>query len=298
MPDDEKTQYYLTQFEVYSPEIRRISDAFQWVEESRNYFVNSMGELIRTLAHSVPTTQYLMGLARLLDELVQLDMVKDAKACLNNDFSLFKRCLSTAKKGGLSGVPTDEETSNIQEFLKNRSTISTQLRDALQRFSGFEKAVLAIVQHCLYCLKHELFVLPEEKHLLLRVVAVALFIMDPPPTAEDTAMAKRLKKTVKLEPLLSSLRDNIAIPLRMDMTLNLYAFFARKRDDWGLKLDPDAMEKRFVLARAKELRRKFDFYVGGFMDMLTKLPKVGVRTVDGPETQEKCERKVSPLRKW
>ena len=73
-----------------------------------------------------------MQLLSTLDYLACLDALKDTKACLNNDFSTYKRAFQHCR----ADVPDAEQITNennlLQPFLANQQSMLSALRTAVR----------------------------------------------------------------------------------------------------------------------------------------------------------------------
>jgi cytoplasmic FMR1 interacting protein len=85
---------------------------------------------------------------RLLDVLLQLDHLKNAKASIPNDFSWYKRTFTQVSANWPDTDMMREELDDLQIFLSTRWTILLNLQAEIFRVNGyaFFSAILHIMQ--------------------------------------------------------------------------------------------------------------------------------------------------------
>ena len=86
--DPRKDERYRKTIEVMEPEIRRLKDLMAFKDEQVKWFCETVKTLVKAQYISESLVWYLV---RLLDLYKLLDDLKNMKACLNNDFSFYKR---------------------------------------------------------------------------------------------------------------------------------------------------------------------------------------------------------------
>ena len=132
-------------------------------------------------------------MVKLLDMFAKLDALKDMKACLNNDFSFFKRAFGFLRKN-MGNDDQTQENHTLYLFLANNNSITTTLKSELQNMPGFDDALALAINQCADYMEKESFVLPDEKFMLLRVMPFVLSLMDGPDKL-NIFKTKKLKLT-------------------------------------------------------------------------------------------------------
>lgn len=140
----DKQAIYENQLRVLAPEIERLKTLMLFQQKA-------VGVLVRHAAAAaaawVPASPFLLQkLVDVLDMLSLLDTLKSMKACLNNDFSFYKRAFSFLKRN----LAPDEEAFNqmLHLFLANPSSISQALKADLNKCPNVEEVLLLIINHC------------------------------------------------------------------------------------------------------------------------------------------------------
>lgn len=83
-------EQYRAQFESLRPGVLRVKDLLAFTQNATRAvaeFVHAFSDRVNTL-----TDMALDALAAAIDMLACIDIVKDAKAALRNDFAYYKRC--------------------------------------------------------------------------------------------------------------------------------------------------------------------------------------------------------------
>ena len=62
-----------------------------------------------------------------------------------------------------------QEAQNLTMFLATQNIITTKLKERLETIEGYEELLSEIVQLCCYLYEMKMYVLPAEKHMLLKV---------------------------------------------------------------------------------------------------------------------------------
>ena len=97
-----KKAMYAASYEVMHPYIERVKQLMYFRDEVVSKWCSNLQLVVRVEAKkkadpsAIPCEGLLVQLLRVLDVLVVLDNLKDTKACLNNDFSTYKRAVHTA----------------------------------------------------------------------------------------------------------------------------------------------------------------------------------------------------------
>jgi cytoplasmic FMR1 interacting protein len=182
---------YENQLRVLAPEIEKLKGLMQYQQRT----ISSLSRHATNLCISpVPPTPSLLGkLVDLLDLLSLLDTLKvfvvfcsvlvllkktpqNMKACLNNDFSFYKRAFGFLKRS----MQPEEEAFNqmLHLFLANQSSITHNLKTELHKIPNVEELLLLLIQHCEEHVVATKYVLPNERFSLLRVIPYVMFLLD------------------------------------------------------------------------------------------------------------------------
>lgn len=96
----QRTDVYTETVAVLGPEIQKLKDFYAFQREAIDRFCAS----IKTLSHPERLKSFIsqatkLALGRLIKMFAVLNELKNVKACLNTDFSTYKRCVSAGRVG-------------------------------------------------------------------------------------------------------------------------------------------------------------------------------------------------------
>ena len=190
---------------------------------------SSPSQIIKTVSgdqhkeRSFFSESLLLALARNFSMYMMLDAAKNMKSSMTNDFAIYKRydaaslvtniklknaCdfLIESDEASLSKAganrPLEDETMENQKlniFLASRDSFSMKLRSDLHASMVGEEILLEVIERCCSLYERKVHVLPEDKHMLLRALAFALFLLvvDPEKGAKDKDKNKEKNNILK-----------------------------------------------------------------------------------------------------
>ena len=77
----------------------------------------------------------------------------------------------------MSDPQTLQESQNLSMFLATQNKIRVMLKETLQQIPGYEDLLCDVVNLCVYMYENKLYLLPSEKHMLVKVNCMALGIL-------------------------------------------------------------------------------------------------------------------------
>ncbi|KAJ6422699.1 hypothetical protein OIU84_027632 [Salix udensis] len=123
-----------------------------------------------------PTITHLWSMLKLLDVLVQLDHLKNAKASIPNDFSWYKRTFSQVSVQWQDIDSMREELDDLQIFLSTRWAILLNLHVEMFRVNNVEDILQVLIVFAVESLELDFALLFPERHILLRVLPVLVVL--------------------------------------------------------------------------------------------------------------------------
>mmetsp|Transcript_39820 Transcript_39820/g.66707 ORF Transcript_39820/g.66707 Transcript_39820/m.66707 type:complete len:1295 (-) Transcript_39820:208-4092(-) len=182
-PKEVKDEIYQKEFNIFRPEIKKLSDLRQYHEDTVKKFKDLIESLTQAEKKKEVHSQLKLDLiVRLLDVLIKLDKLKDMKSNLVNDFARYKRAVQLV--GGLLGNKKELETEifNLQGFLCNPShphgLIIWSAKKNIEEVDNSIDVICMLLQHCKETLETRRFVLPDEEHMQYRVIVYLMYILD------------------------------------------------------------------------------------------------------------------------
>ncbi|GMI36528.1 hypothetical protein TrRE_jg10260 [Triparma retinervis] len=142
-------------FDVLRPEIIKLKAFMEFQDLTIRTFCGNIQHLVSPEARKkvVPEGLY-DAMIKVVDLLQKLDNLKDMKACLNNDFSRYKRAFGSIRSDLPDGDALSEEIHALQLFLGNpehpKQLLFYNLRDALKRIPNHEEVICEMIEQCLF----------------------------------------------------------------------------------------------------------------------------------------------------
>jgi len=255
--DPRKDERYRKTIEVMEPEIRRLKDLMAFKDEQVKWFCETVKTLVKAQYISESLVWYLV---RLLDLYKLLDDLKNMKACLNNDFSFYKRfvyraqmpdCIHSinrsidtkcalsqslsisnspsisscrALQGTMKVVPGDPSTMENQllgMFLATQNSITSSIKVDLHKIVGFDEVIALIANQCALWAESDIHILPSEKYCVLRVMPYCLFLLDGDASSPHNVFKS---KRININRFARLFKKTPVIPLYGDMQITLEAW--------------------------------------------------------------------------
>ncbi|EJW71259.1 hypothetical protein WUBG_17835, partial [Wuchereria bancrofti] len=119
---------------------------------------------------------YLLTLGKTLNMFAVLDELKNMKASIKNDFSTFRRSAQFLQV--MSDTKTLHEMQNLSMFLATQNKIKDTLKSELQSIESYEEILADVVNICVILFESHMYITPAERHMFVKVIAFALFLMD------------------------------------------------------------------------------------------------------------------------
>ena len=251
---------------ILEPEIQKLRELMHFVDHAISIFRETMVTLATPEAREkvVPEGLY-TAMIRMIDVMLKLDNLKDMKACLNNDFSRYKRAL---------GEDTDDK---FRKFISNeKQVIFNNLRDQIKQISGHEDVLFEILEQVSFNLHNAVYVTPDEMFAYLRVLPHLMFIIDGDPADPRGLNIFNHKSISKLQKLI---RQYPVVPLYGDMPITLFYIlcriphFDRSRmgERWGENPDQAALKFHNITNHWEGIKRSFNEFIISFTTIMNKV---------------------------
>eukprot|EP00520_Triparma_pacifica_P016970 CAMPEP_0118647642 /NCGR_PEP_ID=MMETSP0785-20121206/8721_1 /TAXON_ID=91992 /ORGANISM="Bolidomonas pacifica, Strain CCMP 1866" /LENGTH=1553 /DNA_ID=CAMNT_0006539761 /DNA_START=145 /DNA_END=4803 /DNA_ORIENTATION=+ len=178
-----KAQLNRATFDVLRPEIVKLKAFMEFQDLTIRTFCGNIQHLVSPEARKkvVPEGLY-DALIKVVDLLQKLDNLKDMKACLNNDFSRYKRAFGSIRSDLSDGDALSDEIHDLQLFLGNpahpKQLLFYNLRDNLKRIPDHEEIICEMIEQCVGFLEEENYLVPDEKYRLIRAVPHLMLLAD------------------------------------------------------------------------------------------------------------------------
>uniref|UniRef100_A0A803L558 CYRIA/CYRIB Rac1 binding domain-containing protein n=1 Tax=Chenopodium quinoa TaxID=63459 RepID=A0A803L558_CHEQI len=219
LPDSMKhsqAELYLETYQVLDLEMSRLREIQRWQASAASKLAADMQRFSRPERRiNGPTVTHLWSMLKLLDVLVQLDHLKNAKASIPNDFSWYKRTFTQVSVQWQDTDSMREELDDLQIFLSTRWAILLNLHVEMFRVNNVEDILQALIVFTVESLELDFALLFPDRHVLLRVLPVLVVLAT---TSEKDTEA--LYKRVKINRLIGIFKSDPVIPAFPDLHLS------------------------------------------------------------------------------
>uniref|UniRef100_A0A671RLV5 Cytoplasmic FMR1-interacting protein n=1 Tax=Sinocyclocheilus anshuiensis TaxID=1608454 RepID=A0A671RLV5_9TELE len=172
-----RVEIYEKTVEVLEPEVTKLMNFMYFQRTAIDRFC---GE-VRRLCHAerrkdFVSEAYLLTLGKFINMFAVLDELKNMKCSVKNDHSAYKRAAQFLRK--MSEPSSIQESQNLSMFLANHNKITQSLQQQLEVISGYDELLGDIVNLCVDYYENKMYLTPNEKHMLLKVMGFGLYLMD------------------------------------------------------------------------------------------------------------------------
>nr|GFA54752.1 hypothetical protein [Tanacetum cinerariifolium] len=219
LPDSMKqsqADLYLETYQVLDLEMSRLREIQRWQASAASKLAADMQRFSRPERRiNGPSVTHLWSMLKLLDVLVQLDHLKNAKASIPNDFSWYKRTFTQVSIQWQDTDSMREELDDLQIFLSTRWAILLNLHVEMFRTNNVEDILQVLIVYAAECLELDFALLFPEKHILLRVLPVLVVL-----ATSSEKDSESLNKRVKMNRLITIFKNDPVIPAFPDLHLS------------------------------------------------------------------------------
>eukprot|EP00040_Diaphanoeca_grandis_P031270 m.186745 g.186745 ORF g.186745 m.186745 type:complete len:1253 (-) comp32277_c0_seq1:190-3948(-) len=215
-----RQQMYKAQLEVLEPEAQKLRDFYAFQNEAIKRFVTE----IKTLANPGRIKDFIsqttkLTLARMINMFMVLNQLKNMKASLSNDFAFWKRADSLINDVTASTDPNQiMESQHLGVFLAQQDSIMNNLLKELKGIENYEAVFAEIVNECAKLIENKMYILPDEKHQLLRSMTTGLYLIDCTPNPKQNIYKN---KNIEIKRFDSIIKRLPVVPLFGDMHVTL-----------------------------------------------------------------------------
>ncbi|XP_015882048.1 protein PIR [Ziziphus jujuba] len=219
LPDSMKqsqADLYLETYQVLDLEMSRLREIQRWQASAASKLAADMQRFSRPERRiNGPTITHLWSMLKLLDVLVQLDHLKNAKATIPNDFSWYKRTFTQVSVQWHDTDAMREELDDLQIFLSTRWAILLNLHAEMFRVNNVEDILQVLIVFAVESLELDFALLFPERHILLRVLPVLVVL-----ATSSEKDSESLYKRVKINRLINVFKNDPVIPAFPDLHLS------------------------------------------------------------------------------
>ncbi|CAH1268701.1 CYFIP1, partial [Branchiostoma lanceolatum] len=151
-----------------------------------------------------------------------LDALKNMKSSVKNDYAQYRRAAGFLKK--MADPQSIQESQNLSMVLANHDKITNTLKEKLETIPGYEEILADVINICLTYLDTRMYVTPEEKHVLFKVMGFGLYLMD---GSQSNIYKLDSKKRISLSKIDKYFKQLQVVTLFGDMQIPLYSYITK-----------------------------------------------------------------------
>lgn len=195
-----------------------------------------------------------------------------------------------------------EENIKMYNFLSKTNFILKGFKDAILKLNGFEDAISLLIEKCADNFEHDQFLFCDEKHCLLRVIVLGIFLLD-----GDSKTNKNNLKSLGISRLCKIFQRYPCIPLYGDMTFAIKTVLRGcpnlPESEW-LVQNESRLENLFLLSNQLPfIRRDFSTFTSKFALLTNRLKmkqQLGKAITDQEKKiiKEEVERGLRLISNW
>jgi len=219
---------YENTVQVLEPEVHKLMSFMHFQKKAVERFVSE----VKRLSHQerrkdFVSEAYLLTLGKFINMFAVLDALKNMKSSVKNDYSAYRRAAQFLKK--MSDSQSLQESQNLSMFLANHDKITTSLKMALTGINGYEELICDIVNISMNYYENKMYILPSEKHMLLKVMGFGLYLLDN--NSSSLSIYKlHEKKKLNLNKIDKFFKHLQVVPLFGDMQIPLASYIQNMSD--------------------------------------------------------------------
>uniref|UniRef100_A0A7S1KR93 Uncharacterized protein n=1 Tax=Percolomonas cosmopolitus TaxID=63605 RepID=A0A7S1KR93_9EUKA len=151
---------------------------------------------------------FFSNLSKIMDIFCQLNLIKSFKNSLSLDFTMYKRAFSFMRRDDLDEaalwrIQQLTEYSPLFQFIADKQAVRNLILNELKSQRALLDSLLAKLMHyCTRMLTAELYIVPEEKFRLLRVLIFSLTLLNDKVDVKTLPPSDAIAKLVKRYPVL------------------------------------------------------------------------------------------------
>ncbi|XP_071846795.1 cytoplasmic FMR1-interacting protein 2-like isoform X2 [Apostichopus japonicus] len=256
-----RVEIYQKFVEVMEPEVAKLVNFMYFQQRAIDVFCRD----IKRLCHSerrkdFVSEAYLLTLGKLINMFAVLDALKNIKSSIRNDYAAYRRAAQFLRV--MADPKTLKESQEVVMFLANNDQITNTLKQNIIKIECYEDLLCEIVNLCIDHFEGMHYVLPAEKHMLVKVIAFGLFLMD----GKDLSIYKMdQKKKISLSRVDKVFKQLAVVPLYGDIQIPVFTYitksenYANNKSVWTC--DHAATPQYNIIERLPSLREEHAKYI-------------------------------------
>ncbi|XP_037086734.1 cytoplasmic FMR1-interacting protein-like isoform X2 [Pollicipes pollicipes] len=168
---------------------------------------------------------YLLTLGKFINMFAVLDELKNMKSSVKNDYSTYRRAAQFLKV--MADSQTLQESQNLSMFLATQNKIRDTVKENLEKIINYEELLADVVNICVHMYETKMYLTPQEKHMLVKVMGFGLFLMDSEQCNINKLDQKKRICISKIDKIFKGLE---VVPLFGDMQIAPFNYVRRSKN--------------------------------------------------------------------
>ncbi|XP_070552583.1 cytoplasmic FMR1-interacting protein 2-like isoform X2 [Ptychodera flava] len=215
-----RVEIYEKTVAVLEPEVSKLMNYMYFQRKAVDRFCAEVQRLCHHgKRNDFVSEAYLLTLGKFLNMFAVLDALKNMKSSIKNDYAQYRRAAQFLRK--MADPTSIQESQNLSMFLAHHDKITNTLRELLEKIHGYEDLLADIINICCYHFETKMYLLPHEKHMLLKVMGFCLYLMD---SNVSNIYKMDAKKKINLSKIDKFFKQLEVVPLFGDMQIPLFTY--------------------------------------------------------------------------
>ncbi|OQR79720.1 cytoplasmic FMR1-interacting protein-like [Tropilaelaps mercedesae] len=291
-----RVEIYQKTVEVLKPEVRKLLNFMYFQRKAIERFTAEVKRLCHAEKRKDFVSEaYLLTLGKFINMFAVLDELKNMKSSVKNDYATYRRAAQFLKV--LADSQQLQESQNLSMFLATQNKIRDQLKEALEKIPGYEELLADILHTSVHMLETHMYMLPAEKHMLVKVLGFGSFLIDGNAANINKLDQKKRVSIAKMDRILKNLE---MVPLFGDMQISPFHYIKHSehfdQKNWPLSSSNAPSPQSDLLKNLQLIRDEYARYISELArhsNEVTTTVKESPRTDD--ENRELSELALSGL---
>ncbi|XP_013390578.1 cytoplasmic FMR1-interacting protein 2 isoform X3 [Lingula anatina] len=215
-----RVEIYEKTVEVLGPQVAKLMDFMYFQKKAIERFCGEVKRLChKEKRNDFVSEAYLLTLGKFINMFAVLDELKNMKSGVRNDYAAYRRSAQFLKV--MAEPEALQESQNLAFFLATQNKIRDTLKETLQSIPNFEELLADVVNICMEMYENKQYLLPSEKHMLVKVMGCGLFLMD---SKEVSIYKLDNRKRINLQKIDRILKQLEMVPLFGDMQIAPFSY--------------------------------------------------------------------------
>ncbi|XP_046394058.1 cytoplasmic FMR1-interacting protein isoform X2 [Ischnura elegans] len=296
-----RVEIYEKTVEVLAPEVNKLLNFMYFQRKA----VERFSAEVKRLCHQEKrkdfvSEAYLLTLGKFINMFAVLDELKNMKSSVKNDYSTYRRAAQFLKV--MADSQTLQESQNLSMFLATQNKIRDTVKENLEKIPNYEDLLADVVNICVQMFENKMYLTPNEKHMLVKVMGFGLFLMD-----SEVCNINKLdqKKKLKLEKIDRIFKNLEVVPLFGDMQIAPFNYIKRSKhfdpSKWPLSSSNNISPQADLMVHLPQVREDHVKYISElarYSNEVTTTYKESRTDAENHETAELALRGLQLLSEW